>query len=167
MLDVKKMTKKLEFKCVQIDDLDLIKPLWENLKKHHALVSPHFKEEYQDKCFDDRKEELLKKSSKGNILIEIISDCESDCCVGYCISSINDQGKGEIDSIYLKKEYRNLGLGKELVKRAMEWMESQNSNELKIVVAVGNEDLLPFYSSFNFFPRHLILEKKKINKDDE
>jgi ribosomal protein S18 acetylase RimI-like enzyme len=161
------MTRKLEFKCITVDDLDLIKPLWEDLKKHHALISPHFKEEYHDKCFDDRKEELLKKSSRGNILIEIISDCESDCCVGYCISSLNDQGKGEIDSIYLKKEYRNLGLGKEMVKRAMEWMERQDTDELKIVVAVGNEDLLPFYSSFNFFPRHLILEKKKINKEDE
>jgi ribosomal protein S18 acetylase RimI-like enzyme len=155
------MTRKLEFKCINAQDLDMIKPLWEDLKDHHADISPHFKEEYHEKCFEDRKEEILEKSSQGNLLIEILSDCERDCCVGYCISSINEKGQGEIDSIYIKKDYRNLGLGKEMLKRALDWMENQDPEELQIMVAAGNEDLLPFYSSFNFFPRHIILKKKK------
>lgn len=155
------MSKKLEFKIISCEDLDMVKPLWENLKNHHASASPHFQEKYHTANFEDRKKELLKKSSQCNMRVEVISDCDTDCFVGYCISSIDDEGKGEIDSIYLKTPYRNLGLGKEMVKRAMEWMESQDTDELQIVVAVGNEDLLPFYSSFNFFPRHLILEKKK------
>ncbi len=156
-----KMSKKFEFKIISCEDLDLIKPLWKNLKDHHTNISPHFQEKYQTINFEDRKEELLKKSSQCNMRVEVISNCDKDCFVGYCISSISDKGKGEIDSIYVKKEHRKLGLGKEMVKRAMEWMESQDTDELKIVVAVGNEDLLPFYSSFNFFPRHLILEKKE------
>ncbi|MDO8869286.1 MAG: GNAT family N-acetyltransferase [Methanobacteriaceae archaeon] len=155
------MSKKFEFKIISCEDLDLIKPLWKNLKDHHTNISPHFQEKYQTINFEDRKEELLKKSSQCNMRVEVISNCDKDCFVGYCISSISDKGKGEIDSIYVKKEHRKLGLGKEMVKRAMEWMESQDTDELKIVVAVGNEDLLPFYSSFNFFPRHLILEKKE------
>lgn len=155
------MSKKLEFRIISCADLDLVKPLWENLKNHHANISPHFQDKYRDTTFEDRKKELLKKSSQCNMRVEVVSDCDKDCFVGYCISSINDEGKGEIDSIYLKPPYRKLGLGKEMVKRAMEWMESQDTDELQIVVAVGNEDLLPFYSSFNFFPRHLILEKKK------
>ena len=155
------MSKKLEFKIISCNDLDIIKPLWTNLKNHHADISSHFQETYQAADFENRKEELLKKSSPNNMRVEVVSDCDKNCFVGYCISSISDEGKGEIDSIYLEKEYRKLGLGKEMVKRAMEWMESQDTDELKIVVAVGNEDLLPFYSSFNFFPRHLILEKKE------
>ncbi|PKL67235.1 MAG: N-acetyltransferase [Methanobacteriales archaeon HGW-Methanobacteriales-1] len=155
------MSKKLEFKIISGNDLDLIKPLWTNLKNHHSNISSHFQEKYHAANFENRKEELLKKSSPDNMRVEVVSDCDKDCFVGYCISSISDEGKGEIDSIYLEKEYRKLGLGKEMVKRAMEWMESQDTDELKIVVAVGNEDLLPFYSSFNFFPRHLILEKKE------
>jgi hypothetical protein len=48
-----------------------------------------------------------------------------------------------------------------MVKRAIAWMESQDTDELKIVVAVGNEDLLPFYSSFNFFPDILSWKRRK------
>lgn len=155
------MTRKLEFKCISAEELDLIKPLWEDLKNHHADISPHFKDEYQNKCFEERKEEIIQKSSRGDILIEIITDCENNCCVGYCISSISSEGQGEIDSIYLKKEYRKLGLGKELVKRALEWLEEQDTEEMQIMVAAGNDDLLPFYNSFDFFPRHIILKKKK------
>lgn len=155
------MTKKLEFKCISAGELDIIKPLWEDLTSHHKDISTHFKEEYREKLFENRKEELLKKSVQGQMLIELVSDCESDCYVGYCISSITDEGQGEIDSIYLKKEYRKLGLGKELVKRALEWMEEQDTGEMQIIVAAGNEELLPFYGSFNFFPKHIILKKKK------
>ncbi len=154
------MSKKLEFKIISCNDLDLIRPLWENLKNHHTNISPHFQEKYHSINFEDRRDELLKKSSQYNMRVEVVSDYYKDCFVGYCISSINNEGKGEIDSIYLEKEYRKLGLGKEMVKRAMEWIESQDTDELQIVVAVGNEDLLQFYSSFNFFPRHIILEKK-------
>jgi hypothetical protein len=84
------MSKKFEFKIISCEDLDLIKPLWKNLKDHHTNISPHFQEKYQTINFEDRKEELLKKSSRCNMRVEVVSDCDKDCFVGYCISSISD-----------------------------------------------------------------------------
>jgi hypothetical protein len=46
------------------------------------------------------------------------------------------------------------------MERALDWMDKKGVKAKKIVVAVGNEDLLSFYERYNFFPRHLILEQK-------
>jgi predicted GNAT family N-acyltransferase len=54
-----------------------------------------------------------------------------------------------------------MGIGQELIKRSLNWMDTENVEDMKIVVATGNEELLPFYQLFGFFPRHMILENKK------
>ncbi len=141
-------------------EIDIIRPLWEKLKDHHLELSPNFAERYIEFTFDERKEELLNKSKKGFLKIDLVKDEDTEWLIGYCISSISDELMGEIDSIYLEEKYRSIGIGNELVKRSLQWMDKNGVKTKKIIVAVGNEDSLPFYERNNFFPRHIILEQK-------
>jgi diamine N-acetyltransferase len=157
------MTKieNIKFKIVSKEDLDLIEPLWQKLKKHHQIISSHFQEKYQNNNFETRKQEIITKSREGKLRIELAEDSAKFSIIGYCISSISSKGEGEIDSIYIEENYRSQGMGQELMQRTLQWMSNENVEDIKITVSVGNEELLPFYQLFGFFPRHMILENKK------
>lgn len=142
------------------NEIDIIKPLWEKLREHHFGLSPHFAEEYIEFTFEDRKKELLAKSGGNLLKIDIAKDEDTQWLIGYCISSISAGLVGEIDSIFLEENYRNLGIGNELMSRALSWMDSNKVKFKRIVVAMGNEELLPFYERYEFYPRHLVLEQK-------
>jgi hypothetical protein len=55
-------------------ELDLIKELWEKLKRHHQLRSKYFFQDYNYMIFEDRKEELLKKSENGVLRLDLVVD---------------------------------------------------------------------------------------------
>ena len=148
------------YKKLNPNQIDIIKPLWDKLRDYHQNLSTNFPERYGAMKFEDRKEEILKKSQNGTLKIDIAKDKNTGCYIGYCISSISDENIGEVDSIYLDKKYRSSGIGSNLMERALNWMDKNEVKTKKIVVAMGNEDLLSFYEHYNFFPRHLILEQK-------
>ena len=152
---------KLEIKQGNIEDIDLIKPLWEKLNQLHAELSPHFKNRFQNMSWNKRKNTLLEKSK--DIFWEYVIDKSNNNIVGYCVSSIekNDNKTGEIDSIYIDETYRKSGIGKQLIKNAVLWLNSNNIEIQKLSVGVGNEQVLDFYSQFDFYPVHIVLQRKK------
>ena len=143
------------------DEIDIIKPLWEKLRAHHKELSKDFQERYAEFKFEERKEELLKKSENGILKVDIAKDNDADEIIGYCISSISENLEGEIDSIYLIEKYRSFGIGDELMKRSLNWMDEKGVKTKKIMIAAGNEDTIEFYRRYNFFPKHIILEQIK------
>jgi len=145
---------------VDKQEIDIIGPLWEKLRDYHQGLSLYFAERYLEFTFGERKEELLKKSRNGSLKIDIAKDKDTKWLIGYCVSSISDELEGEIDSIYIEEDYRSLGIGKELLERALQWMEVNMVKTKKVIVAVGNEELLSFYSKHDFLPKHIILEQK-------
>jgi len=143
---------------LDIEELDLIQPLWEKLNQIHTDLSPDFKNRYTEMSWEKRKTKLIEKSKE--IMIETVL-VDQDCIIGYCISTIdkgNDKA-GEIDSIYIDESHRNSGLGKLLIDNAIEWLVKKGTTEQKLIVGVGNEKVLGFYKQFNFFPLHLVLQR--------
>lgn len=140
-------------------NLDLVRSLWEKLNQVHLNLSPHFKNRYQSMDWENRKSQLLQKSSY--ILFEYIVDYDIDKIIGYCISTIDreDDKIGEIDSIFVDENYRNTGLGKKMVNRSIEWLKSNNTQTQRLVVAAGNEQVLEFYKQFNFYPQNILLQR--------
>lgn len=141
--------------------IDSIKPLWEKLRDHHRELSHYFQERYAEFTFQERKEELLKKSENGILKIDTAYDKAAEQFIGYCISSISEEQIGEVDSIYLDKKYRFLNIGDTLMKRSLDWMDQKGVKTKKIMVAAGNEDTIAFYSRYRFYPKHIILEQVK------
>jgi len=139
--------------------LDAIEPLWWQLVEHHKVRSEHFRYEFEAIDFDIRKQMLNDKVREGKVLVEIAEDYATKKAVGYCISSTNRFKQGELESIYVDKEFRSQGIGETLVKRTLSWMEQQGANAKMVVVAVGNEEVLGFYARFGFLPRQILLKQ--------
>jgi diamine N-acetyltransferase len=139
------------------NDLELISDMWKKLIRHLQSKSKYFPMDYQHLLFETRKDQLKTIAESGKLRLDIVKDGEN--YLGYSVSSIVDE-KGSIDSLYVDKQYRNEGIGNNLMKRALNWMELNDVPNFEILVSYGNEDALKFYEKYDFYPKHLILKKK-------
>jgi ribosomal protein S18 acetylase RimI-like enzyme len=138
--------------------LDLVQPLWEKLNKHHEAQSNYFADRFKNLTFDMRKNKFINDDT-SKVRIDLIKDVDQDTYIGYCISTVNKELVGEIDSLYIEQEYRKYGFGDKLMKSALEWLDS-NQARIKIIgVAEGNEKALEFYQKYGFYKRRVILEQ--------
>ncbi len=151
--------KEYIFKQGSINELDLIKPLWEKLNQLHSNLSPNFKSWFLSKTWDLRKSDLITKSKE--IHINYVTN-RTNIIIAYCISTIDnkDETMGEIDSIYIEDTYRKNGIGKRLMNDALDWLIGKGTTLQKLDVAAGNEKALDFYKQFNFYPTNIILQRK-------
>jgi ribosomal protein S18 acetylase RimI-like enzyme len=140
-------------------DLDSIAPLWEKLREHQRIRSPHFPQHYARRTWKRRKEELLKKSEIGGLHLDVATDSKTKIIIGYCISTISSDKQGQIESIYIEPEYRKAGIGDELMQRALSWMNEMKTKTKTLIVGAGNEEVLSFYSRYGFFPKHITAEQ--------
>lgn len=150
---------EIEYTETNQQGLDLIGHLWQKLKEHHKIRSQHFSWHYNRMTFDLRKKELLDKSSKGALHIDLARDMDTGEFVGYCVSTISGDKQGEIDSIYIEPDYRRAGIGDALMQRTLRWMDTLSVNKKIIVVAAGNEEVFAFYSRYNFYPGIITLRQ--------
>lgn len=139
--------------------LDAVEPLWRKLVEHHKVRSEHFRHEFETIDFDIRKRMLEDKARNGTVWVEIAEDLVNRKPVGYCISSIDRYKQGELESIYVENEFRGQGIGENLVKRSLGWMDQQGARNKTVVVATGNEEVLGFYKRFGFLPRQILLKQ--------
>lgn len=147
-----------EFVTGSIELLDFVQPLWEKLNKHHAVNSNYFSNRFINLKFDVRKNKFVNDYNL-EVKVDLIRDIENDLHVGYCISTINKELVGEIDSIFVEKEYRKYGLGDRLMNRALDWLNYNQVKTKTIGVAEGNENVLEFYKRYGFYKRRVILEQ--------
>lgn len=148
---------QIQLECGGIELLERVKPLWKKLNSHHLSHSVYFKQHYMTFTFDVRQQRFLE-DTELKVMVNLAYDLIHQRDVGYCISSINLQGIGEVESIYIEAEYRKLALGDQFMKRAMNWMDAQQVTSRMISVAEGNEEVFAFYQRYGFFPRKTILE---------
>ena len=141
------------------DLLDRLEPLWEGLRDHHRARAGRFAAWFARQTFAWRRDELLRKSAGGALLVEIARDLDAGTDVGYCVSSLDAEGQGEIESIFIEEAYRRSGLGGRLLRGALDWLAEKGAKDVKIVVACGNEEALGFYARYGFFPRTYVLRK--------
>jgi RimJ/RimL family protein N-acetyltransferase len=139
------------------NDLDIIRPLWEKLNTHHITVSKYFKDSRAATTFDMRKKQLMEKSCQGALRIDLARDADTKEFIGYCVTSVNQEKQGEIESIYVEKDYRLLGIGDSLMTRALGWLETVTVKKTILGVAEGNEGVFAFYQRHNFYPRVTVL----------
>jgi len=142
--------------------LDDIKELWEALNEHHKEKSLHFKEFYNNFSFEARKADLSKQAQKSHMRVIISFDDAVQKSAGYCISSVDNDNTGEIESIFVLQGYRGFGIGEELMLRGLQWMDEMGAVKKVVNVAAGNEQAFGFYERYGFYPRKTILEQVKV-----
>jgi ribosomal protein S18 acetylase RimI-like enzyme len=137
--------------------LDLVQPLWEKLNKHHEANSRNFSDRFKNFKFEDRKSRFTQDNSL-QVKIDLIKNMEKGLYVGYCITTIDKELTGEIESIFVEQDYRKCGLGDSLMKSALDWLKSNQVKKKIIGVTEGNEHALEFYRRYGFYKRKIILE---------
>ena len=135
--------------------IDEIHELWSELNQIHLEKSPHFKQHFKTFTFHDRKQSLLSHANKGKLLIILAYD--NDTKIGYCASSIVDN-IGEIESMYVKPDYRKKHVGTMFMEKSLEWIRSNDAKEIIVKVATGNKEVFEFYSKYGFKPRLTLLQ---------
>jgi len=138
---------------VNRDEIDSIKTLWESLNAHHLAKSTHFKSHFSEFTFEKRMAALNKRDR----LIVYVAEYKNEN-IGYCIASV-DGLIGEIDSLFIKTEYRSQGVGEELMILALQWLEKQNCETIRVSIAEGNENALNFYRRFGFMERLVVMQR--------
>lgn len=146
----------IEFITGGVELLKYVKPLWDELKCYHKEVSHKFSKHLELLRFEDRKEKFIKSNK---IKIDLIKDENNNQYIGYCVTSINKENTGEIESLYISEEYRKYGLGDKLMKRSLNWLDNNKVVTKTIVVAEGNEEVLGFYEKYGFYKKRIVLEQ--------
>ncbi|MBP1761383.1 MAG: acetyltransferase family [Firmicutes bacterium] len=141
--------------------LDDIRELWEALNEHHGKNSLYFKDFYGKFSFGVRKAALLKKAQNASMRVVICFDEAVQLRAGYCISSVDSEMVGEIESIFVLPDYRGLGIGEELMLKSLQWMDEMGAGKIVVSVAAGNEQAFGFYEKYGFYPRKTKLEQIK------
>lgn len=141
--------------------LPSIHELWEAQRDYQAGRSIHHRRLLASTTFEARTKSLLRKSGNGKRLRVILAQpAGSDTPVGYCIATVNPDREGEIDSLYLKPDYRSHRIGEKLLKRGLAWLSKNKARNIVIEVAVGNERVLGFYRKAGFLPFTILLRTK-------
>ena len=150
---------KYQFVTGSIELLDDVKLLWEKLNEYHKSNSNYFESRFTKLKFEGRKNKFINDNNV-DIKVDLIKDEEINSYIGYCISTINKELVGEIDSLFIEKDYREYGLGDQLMIRALEWLDVKKVKSKIIVVAEGNENALEFYKKYDFYKKSMTLEQK-------
>ncbi len=137
-----------------------IGPLWEELNEHHKQRSPYFKQDYELLTFAQRKTMFQEKAAEGCLRVEIAEDLDQQIAIGFCVSSLTRGGQGEIESIFVRPDYRGRGIADQMMQKALAWMDEQTCRVKTVHVASGNEESFSFYARYGFLPRQTILKQK-------
>lgn len=139
--------------------LDEVKPLWEKLNNHHKSKTLFFHSKFESFTFEKRRESLLKDDIKINIVLA--RNEENNINIGYCIATKNNEGIGEIQSIFIDGNFRGYNIGQKLIEESLSFLERENAEKILIGVASGNEEVISFYEKFGFKTSTTILERVK------
>jgi len=153
------------YRVVGEDSLAAVRPLWEKLRAHHSPMLAGWPGAMPPFNFEPRKQELLTKAAAGKIRVELVSTAADASDIAYCISTVSTNGCGEIDSMFVEEAFRGRGIGSELVRRALDWLESAGATSKVVTVAHANEEALAFYRRFGFQPRTVLLQQSKVEKE--
>jgi diamine N-acetyltransferase len=147
------MADEFRYTSLGSDRIDEIRPLWEALREHHAAMDWPFAAEMGGVLFAGRKQELLHKARGGHFRIEIAAAQPDPNPIAYCLSTVTKDDCGEIDSVFVTPERQRQGIGTELVRRALKWLDQSGAASKRVVVAEGNPAARALYEKLGFLPR--------------
>lgn len=141
----------VEFELLDKSRIDMIEPLWEQLREHHGRMDWAFAHEMADVTFAGRKAGILARATDGVLRLEIVR--EAGDLIGYCVSSVSAGKEGELDSMFVAPDRRGRGIGEQLARRSLEWMEACGTEPKRVVVADGNQAARALYRKLGFVER--------------
>ena len=132
---------------IETGAIDIIEPMWVLLNEMHKEFDREIREPVRTTTWLERREQLIGKSGfKFNIELFY----EKGELIGYCYSTIDRVGIGEIESVFIDELFRSKGYGKLLIESALIFFDENNAADIKIWVHPANTRAMSFYWQFGF-----------------
>jgi ribosomal protein S18 acetylase RimI-like enzyme len=136
--------------------------LWQSNEKYHITLSPSIcKLNISQNAYLRYISRLISVSYKVNFIVAY----DNKKIVGYLIATIREDNKsdnyyGVISDIYVKRSYRLKGIGKTMMKKAIQWI-NYYSKYIELSVVKGNTNALIFYEKcgFNVVSHNMVYEE--------
>lgn len=149
----------ITYKEIDLEKYNTIEPLWKELIIFLQSKSKLHKDEYNHKTFEGRMKGYYEKTKYGYSRLIIAEDQGKD--IAYCLSSITKDLIGEIDSLYIKPQYRGMHTGDYLIQDAFSFFDQHNTIQDIVMASEGNEAVLSYYEKQGFEMRYYTLTRKK------
>jgi len=135
------------------DDLIKIAGLWKAFMKYNGDFNSSF--EINKKAGEVFSHEMLEKLKESDCRLSV-ADADGEL-IGFCYSYISQKPKyfkldkfGFIGDLFVMEEYRRCGIGKTLVKDAIDFFAKNKIKQIELLVAVKNEGTIQFWESMGF-----------------
>ena len=93
----------------------------------------------------------------------LLVECDGEA-VGYLVGYVRKKTSlrpveiAELESMYVKKEFRRRGVGGRLAKEFLEWCKARGVQRVSVTAYAANEAAIAFYERLGFEPKRLSLE---------
>jgi len=134
-------------KKINYNDIGKIMHLLIALADHHNKTSKYFSGFYPLKPFDKIISEISQKVKNRNSTVDVIM--KNSQIIAFSQYTI-EQNLGKLEYLTVLPEYRNLGYGKKLMGRVLQYFKTKNIARIELKVAYGNNDAQKFYEYFGF-----------------
>lgn len=151
----------------------------EDVEKIRAIARDAWLEIYPNETYDITREDIeavdwldpsgLERRRKeikekgDTIRVWVVKD-DKDNVVGFCKVSkdghkTDTEGQREIDAMYVVKDLQGKGLGKKLMRKAIEWLGTDG--DIRLEVVSYNSNAINFYKGFGFQETDLPVSDKR------
>jgi GNAT superfamily N-acetyltransferase len=148
------------YRTTGMNEIDLIRPLWEQLNEHHPMKASRFRTHYERMTFEERRSYFRILHEAGQMRLDRAANSRNGKYIGYCVSSVSADNTGEGESLFMDETYRSSGIGTAFVTRGLAWMDSLGIVRKRVSAGDGNEAAGEFYRKFGFYLRMTLLEQK-------
>lgn len=146
-------------KDIELENIEIIKELWEENRKFHENISEYFSYQYKDLTFEDRMKACLEER---NSIFKVTGASVNSKLIGYALSSIYKQN-GEVLTLYILEEFRKLGIAGKMLNLHKNWFKENNCVSISVFVSVENKIAQNLYNKIGFENHIIKMEIPKYN----
>ena len=126
------------------------------LSEHHNQISQNFKGHYPSRPYEITLSVFEKCLLSGTSHIAVVEN-DSEI-MGFCKVDITEK-VGKLDYLIVLQEYRNRGVGKQLMSWAMRTFETNHISDIEVKVVDGNDAAIHLYEKYGFRMNAHILKR--------
>lgn len=145
----------VKIRKASLKDLEIIYNLNIDLAKHELRFDQIRKRPQKKKRYRYGYKNLREKLKKRDYRFFVVEDEGKtvgfiEGCIRKTPSFYKYSRKGEVGPIFVKKEYRNKGVGKKLVKEMLNWFKSKNIKWIQLTTHAKNINSIKFWKKLGF-----------------
>ena len=129
-----------------------------NIKEFIKKIADEFNIDYWDEWLEKQNYENLK--IKPNILVSCENENE---LIGICSIKIISNSDVYLNSFYVIKEYRNMGIGTKLYNMCEKYAKENNYKHIILKVDPNFKDAIEFYKNRNYIYDGYNEKRKELN----